>query len=122
MLVIRDQQMETLRRQRLGRFRELLVHDLTIALQDVGISWSRTEIERQANRGAGWADSAGVTRECDVARFTILVCIHLGGFGEDELPQSVYAIAGAFGVTPEVRLQRLESWLVHYKVRQAYAG
>lgn len=121
MLIIRQKQMESFRRDRLLQFRRLLIQDLGAALTNAGISWAPAEIERQADLGAAYAENAGFSRECDAARFTILICRHLGGFTEAPLPKAVFDIGRAFGSAPEVRLQRLEAWLMHCRERQSYA-
>lgn len=120
MLTIRDEQMAAFRRHRLVQFKQLLVRDLEAALEHAGISWDHAETERQVELGASSAESAGFSRECDIARFTILLSIHLGAFGKEPLPKAVFDIGRAFGARPEVRLQRLESWLLHWKERQSH--
>jgi len=121
MLIIRQAQIEAFQEQRLRQFRRRLSTDVEAAFAGRGVRLSPESVDRQVNVAIRQAASLRLTRECDVARFALMVCRFLGGFGEAPLPDILTGILRSDHVDPDVRMTRAENWLrqmVHRKRRR----
>jgi len=111
MLVIRPAQMQALEEHRLHEFRRRLSRDVEAAFAARGVRLSPESVDRQVNVAMRQAASLRLTRECDVARFAVMVCRFLGGFGEAPLPDVLTGILRSDQIDPDARMARAESWL-----------
>ena len=75
--------MDMFEKQRLERFIGRLCADLVSALPSTPQAYARRTVEV----GIRTAGALGLTRQCDVARFVLLIAVHGGGFDEPPLPK-----------------------------------
>ena len=104
MLNIRDAQMEALRRAAREDFERRLERHLS-GLETPGKT-GRPDC-------AGAIESArafGITRECDIARYSELMYRHTGGCDPKALPKKAQNILLAYGVEPARKLDQFAAW------------
>jgi hypothetical protein len=109
-LTVRREQIAVFEKQRLEDFTHRLRLGLAEACAAAGQAPAAGWIGRQVNSGVALAREWGLTRECDVARLVLLVCVRCGGF-DAALPRPLEILARAQGVDPEVRLRNMEDWI-----------
>jgi hypothetical protein len=110
MFVIRNEVMRHLEEQLRLDFRHRLRAHLEETLARDGVTVSEDELLRQADEGIARARAYHLVRECDVARFTEIVCRYLGGFTERPLPPAARSILYDHRAGPGPKLDRLEQW------------
>ena len=109
MLVIRDEQMALLARNRQGRFRARLVDHLCASLP----ACSETDPERlddEVALGIAQALEYRLRREVDVARYVEILYRCCEGPAGQELPAEALAILYTYGIDPTLKLDRFQAW------------
>ncbi len=106
MLVIRKYQLDLFRGALEADFRNRLhrhIRELCPFLDD-------KDVDVQVSRGMEQAQEFGFRRECDIARFVELVCVHRGGLTAQPLPKPALAILYGNRTNPGARLERFRRW------------
>ena len=104
MLKIRADQMKAFEQDLIRRFKERLRDRLAGAMP------FGTDFDALIERGLAEARSFGLASAAQVARFTEITALHLGGFPDGPLPIPALAILMAYGTEPDVKLDRYLAW------------
>jgi hypothetical protein len=109
MLLIRAEQMKTMEAERANAFVVRLKADLRAALGRVGRAISEEDLDRQLELGLP-RGYRYFKREADVARYAMIVMLQVGGWSEQDDPETLLRMLGSRTLSADRRLRNLEIW------------
>jgi hypothetical protein len=109
MLTIRQEQMDFLGRQLELDFQARAHRAVVATMAEHGRIVSREELLPHVREGTRRAARFGITRECDVAEYILIMCLYMGGCDCPEPSRAERAFLTAGG-EPEDRLRRFRAW------------
>lgn len=109
MLMIRAEQMKALEKERANEFLVNLKSDLRLALGRAGRVISEEELDRQLAIGLP-RGRRYFTRGQDLARYAMIIMLQLGGWNENDDPQTLGRMLSSGSLPAERRLRNLQIW------------